>query len=147
MRHKTRDHLLDGKNGVATVHHVTGNVDHTLKNLAPSHWIKTPSRAPSYQEALISRSSPRTERSRGWVVLSVAVIGALLFYLADRDNVPVIAPCMDMIAAFVYGWIPNLSRFPGVNPMWISSAIIGAGILLVCLPIAQPRRVPRSYRC
>jgi hypothetical protein len=72
----------------------------------------------------------------GWIVLGISAVGTLLAYLADRANVAVIAPYMDLIAAKVYQWVPNLSRFPGVDPMWVSSAIVGASILLVGLPIA-----------
>jgi hypothetical protein len=72
----------------------------------------------------------------GFLISMGAVLLSVLCYYADINNVPVIAPYVDYIAALVYAWFPILSRLPSQTPMFLGAATLGLIFFLVSTLIA-----------
>jgi hypothetical protein len=85
-------------------------------------------------------SSKRFTTNGGLFVFLAGILGtaiATLCYYLDLNNVPVIAPYLDLIADKIYGWIPYLAVLRQIDRMWVSAVVVGLVCFLVISLIAR----------
>ena len=78
------------------------------------------------------------QEARSIITIS-AILVAVVCYVCEIKNVPVISPALFWLATQIYNWLPMLSRMPGEQiPMLVSSAAVGGGLWILGMPLAGP---------
>lgn len=68
-----------------------------------------------------------------FLILIAAVLISIGCYYADLVNLPVIAPWLDWLDAWIYHWFPAFRTVPANASMFVSAAAVGLTFFLVAI--------------